>query len=63
MKDRNSYSPGPLGSLQLILITLKLCDLINWNWTRVFIPTFVAFGVATIIVLANRFYDYFKKHN
>ena len=63
MKDRNSYNLGPLGSLQLILITLKLCDFINWNWARVFIPIFVAFGATTIIALADRFYNYFKNHN
>jgi len=46
---------GLFGVLQLIFITLKLCNVITWSWWVVFwpcyVPLFLAFITLVIIIL------------
>lgn len=50
----NSDSGGGvsiLGVLQIMFIVLKCFGLIDWTWTQVFIPTFIAAGLILIGVI------------
>ncbi len=42
-----------MGALQLILITLKLTDFIDWSWWLVMLPTMVAAVLVLIIALGT----------
>ena len=44
----NDNGIGFTGLLQIVLITLKLLDKINWGWAWVFAPTWI---YASIIIL------------
>ena len=49
----SNNSIGFFGLLQLIFITLKVTNLIDWSWWMVFSPTLfsIAIVILTIIVL------------
>jgi len=40
-----------LGVLQIVFIVLKLCNLINWRWEVVLIPTLISSGIFVILLL------------
>ena len=40
---------GILTTLQLIFIVLKMNNLINWSWWKVWIPTYISFGIVAIL--------------
>ena len=41
---------GPLDTLLMIFVVLKLCGLINWSWWVVLIPLWVSVMIAFAIV-------------
>ena len=45
---------GPLGVLQVVFLTLKLCALVTWSWWAVLIPTWVAMIWHGAITLVER---------
>lgn len=62
-KSSGSKSGGVrfFGLLQLILITLKLCKILEWSWFVVLIPswiglfvTLVALGPWILLIIANK---------
>ena len=64
-RDKSSGSKsggiGFFGLLQLILITLKLCKILEWSWGVVLIPTWlglfvtlVALGPWILLIIANK---------
>lgn len=50
-KTSNNISSGLglLGVLQVIFIVLKCCNLVDWTWWQVFLPTFVSLGLFVIV--------------
>lgn len=49
--NNSSKGVGFVGLLQLAFIILKVCNVINWSWWIVFLPTFASVGL-TVIVFA-----------
>ena len=48
--DNNaSKGVGFTGLLQLVFIVLKLCNVINWSWWLVLLPTLITCGIAVIL--------------
>jgi hypothetical protein len=39
------------GVVQIVFIILKLCNVIDWSWWCVFIPSFVSLGLILMILL------------
>ena len=53
---RGSAGIGFVGLLQIALIVLKLCKVIDWGWIWVFSPFWIeviVIGIAFILVLRN----------
>lgn len=42
---------GTLEIVQIVLIILKLFNLIDWSWVKVFIPLYIALVVAMLVVI------------
>ena len=42
---------GLFSVLQIIFVVLKLCNLIDWSWLVVLIPTWISLGMFVIILL------------
>ena len=53
MNNDNTTEIGFFGLLQIVLITLKLCGVINWNWWVVFTPiwAWIAFFIIGVLVI------------
>ena len=49
-QERNT-GVSTLGVLQIVFIVLKLCNLINWRWAVVLIPTWISLGIFVILLL------------
>jgi len=49
--SEKSNGIGLFGVLQLIFITLKLCNLIAWSWWVVFWPCYVSLFLAFITLV------------
>ena len=51
--DRETRTKGSsvLGMMQVVLIVLKLCKLIDISWGLVFIPTYITLGIVLIILM------------
>ena len=52
--DTNRHSGGGIGTLsavQIVLIVLKLCKLIDWSWIFVLMPTWIGLGLAAVLVI------------
>lgn len=45
MKGNNSSGIGTIGILQIVFITLKLTENIDWNWFWVLSPTILPIGI------------------
>ena len=50
LQERNT-GVSTLGVLQIVFIVLKLCNLINWRWAVVLIPTWISLGIFVILLL------------
>lgn len=53
MKSKNKPGIGLLGILQIVFLTLKLTDNIDWNWFWVLSPTILP---AAIVVVSGVIY-------
>lgn len=42
---------GLLGWLQLVFIILKVLDVIQWSWWKVFIPLYISAGLFIVILI------------
>lgn len=42
---------GLLGWLQLVFIVLKVLDVIQWSWWKVFIPLYISAGLFIVILI------------
>lgn len=42
---------GLFGVVQVVLLVLKLCGLINWSWWCVLIPLWISLGIFVIALL------------
>ena len=57
MNDNNkvntvsSGGTGFLGLLQIVFIILKLCNVIDWSWMAVLIPTWISIGIVVIMII------------
>ena len=49
-KQNAATGVGFVGMLQLILITLRICDIIQWSWAWVLTPTWIS-AVLVILLL------------
>lgn len=47
----SSGGMGILSWLQVIFIVLKVLNLIDWSWFKVFIPTWIGLGLFAIIII------------
>ena len=53
-RRNNSSSSGGMGILswlQVIFIVLKVLNLIDWPWLKVFIPTWIGLGLFVILII------------
>ena len=57
----NSNGIGFVGLLQVVFITLKLLNKIEWSWLWVFSPTFISLGISSIVLLICGLIVIFKK--
>lgn len=48
---KSSGGLGILAVLQVVFIVLKQCELIDWSWWRVLIPTWIGLALIAIVVL------------
>lgn len=42
---------GFFGLLQVCFIILKVMDIINWSWIKVFLPTFIGGGLTVLLLI------------
>lgn len=47
----SSGGTGFLGLLQIVFIVLKLCNVIDWSWMVVLIPTWISIGIVVIMII------------
>lgn len=47
----SSGGTGFLGLLQIVFIVLKLCNVIDWSWMAVLIPTWISIGIVVIMII------------
>lgn len=52
MKNNNNVGVGFTGLLQVALIVLKLCSVINWSWWWVLCPSWITAGILLIGLVA-----------
>ena len=50
--DRSENGLGMVGTIQLILVILKLFHLIDISWYLIFLPTFIGLGIALVVLIA-----------
>ena len=56
MERRNNSAAGGIsfsGLLQIVFIVLKLCNVIDWSWWYVLLPTIIPIGLAAMIVAVS----------
>lgn len=51
--ENNGSGIGFLGVLQIILIVLKLCNVLQWSWWMVFIPAYIYAGLIIILIVLS----------
>ena len=64
MNNENNYK-GDIsfwGLLQVVFITLKILNLIDWSWIKVLIPTFIYVGLILFIVFLSFLIDYLEEN-
>jgi hypothetical protein len=42
---------GFIGMLQIVFIVLKICNIIQWSWFLVLLPTTISLAIGLIILL------------
>ena len=47
----NGNGIGFLGVLQIVFITLKLCNVLQWSWWMVFIPAYISAGLTIVMIV------------
>ena len=50
--DKSENRMGIIGTVQLILVILKLFHLIDISWYLIFLPTFIGLGIALVVLIA-----------
>lgn len=57
-KDSNSFiSIGFPGTLTILFIALKLCNVIAWSWWWVTSPTWIYFTLVVILAFIDAYYE------
>ena len=51
MKSEVNTGIGFIGLLQIALIVLKLCKVINWSWWQVCLPAIISVGLTILVYL------------
>lgn len=56
MSSKNSFNihtngMGLLGWLQLVFIVLRVLEVIQWSWWKVFIPLYISAGLFVVILI------------
>lgn len=54
---------GTWFGIQLVLIAMKLCEVITWNWGTVLIPTWVTLGLVLGGICIAVIGAIFERHN
>lgn len=49
MASEINIGTGGFGTLTIVFIVLKLCDVIDWSWWWVLAPTWIPAAIAIII--------------
>ena len=52
INENNNYGATGLTLLQIALIVLKLCDVIDWSWWWVLAPTWIPLAIILLILVA-----------
>ena len=63
MKEKKKHDFYFIETLQLIFITLRLCNVITWNWILVLSPLIGSLTFCLIIVLIGMAADKAKRKN
>lgn len=50
--DKSENGIGIIGTVQLILVILKLFHLIDISWYLIFLPTIIGLGIVAIMLIA-----------
>lgn len=50
-QENNNYGIGFVGLLQIVFITLKLCEVINWKWIWVLAPCWIYVALITLLFI------------
>lgn len=58
MENRTSGGIGFTGLLQVALIVLKLCGVIDWQWKFVFIPMIISIILAVAVLIVVMFINW-----
>lgn len=45
---------GSFGTITIILVILKLCNIINWGWLWVFAPTWIPLAIGLVMTLLGK---------
>lgn len=55
MKEQttNNYGVSFVGLLQVAFIVLKLCNVINWSWWLVLLPTIISGGLVVLLFILS----------
>lgn len=53
----SNNSIGFFGLLQLIFITLKVLNLIDWSWWMVFSPTWISIAIVILAIIVLVVFD------
>ncbi len=51
-KKNTSGGMGLLGTVQVVFIILKLCNLISWSWWTVLIPLWIVISIIILLIVA-----------
>ena len=51
MKNENRDGMSFLGTLTLIFVVLRLCNLIDWSWLWVLAPLWMSFALGIILII------------
>ncbi len=51
-KKNTSGGMGLLGTVQVVFIILKLCNLISWSWWTVLFPLWIVISIILLLIVA-----------
>lgn len=53
IENRNeNYGLGFVGALQIAFIVLKLCNVINWKWWVVLLPSLISVSFIVVVLFS-----------